>query len=70
MLGFVFSEATEKLKVRGCVVFFSFLLSNDMTWSGGEDKTYGYLSRASDMMDRECRHCAWTFRSFSVGTSS
>ena len=33
-------------------------------------QTYGYLSRASDMMERECRHCACTFRSLSVWTSS
>ena len=36
----------------------------------GSGGTYGYLSRASDMMWRECRHCICTFRSFSVGTSS
>lgn len=34
------------------------------------EQTYGYLSRASDMMEREYRHCACTFRSLSVGTSS
>lgn len=32
--------------------------------------THGYRSSASDMMARECRHCACTFRSLSVGTSS
>lgn len=37
-------------------------------WRRG--KTYGYFSRASDMMKRECRHCACTFRNLSVGTSS
>lgn len=36
----------------------------------GVEQTHGYFSRASDMMERECRHCACTFRSLSVGTSS
>lgn len=36
----------------------------------GIGETYGYLARASEMMPRECRHCACTLRSLSVGTSS
>lgn len=36
----------------------------------GRGQTYGYLSRASDMIESERRHCACTFRSRSVGTSS
>ena len=39
-----------------------------MVFPGG--LTYGYLSRASDMMARERRHCACTSRSLSVGTST
>ena len=38
-------------------------------WSG-RGQTYGYLSRASEMIESERRHCACTFRSLSVGTSS
>ena len=63
-IGGVFLEA-KSVCVCVCGCFFG---SGD--GMGGGRRTYGYLSRASDMMEREYRHCACTFRSLSVGTSS